>query len=599
MTLDHWRLSVYPLLFEAMAGRIPPEFLDQLLARVDLVEIVHSRVPLRRGGREFVACCPFHAEKTPSFSVNPHKQFYYCFGCGASGNAIGFLMAYERLEFLDAVEDLARLAGIELPRTQDEMHRASSKLLLEWLARADHFFRRQLREHPLRQRAVDYLQQRGLTGEIAHTFGIGYAPPGWDNLGKVLCDLGADLAALTNAGLVSQDDQGRRRDRFRDRIIFPIRDRRGRTIAFGGRALDADTTPKYLNSPETPLFHKKTELYGLYEARTHSQTLQQLLVVEGYMDVVALAQHEIPYAVATLGTATTAEHIERLFRTVNNLVFCFDGDRAGRAAAWRALDAALPLLCDGRQVSFLMLPQGEDPDSLVRAEGRAAFEHRVAQATPLAEYLFSELRTQSDPSTFAGRARMAELARPLLEKLPEGHFRDLMQEQLRQEAQVLNTRLRFSASATVNPTDHNLRLARTPLRKAIALLLYRPELAEQVTEGELTSLAGDDLGMRLLANLIAALRSNPQLTTAALVERYRDTPEGAIVERLATWAPEIAEQDYQFEQEFKDILLTLKRRGNLREQLPELLLSRGTARAFNTDERREILQNLVKEKKFN
>ncbi len=582
-----------------MAGRISQEFLDQLLGRVDLVEIVNARVPLRRAGREFMACCPFHAEKTPSFSVSPRKQFYHCFGCGAHGNAIGFLMAYERLEFPDAVEELARLVGLDLPQTHAGGSGASIKPLLEWIAQADRFFRQQLREHPLRQRAVDYLRQRGLTGQIAGTFGIGYAPPGWENLGKALHEAGATVEDLTTAGLVSRDEQGRPRDRFRDRIIFPIRDRRGRVIAFGGRALDSDTAPKYLNSPETPLFHKGSELYGLYEARIHNRQLQRLLVVEGYMDVVALAQHDIPYTVATLGTATTAEHIERLFRAVDALVFCFDGDRAGRAAAWRALDVTLPFLRDGRQVGFLFLPDGEDPDTLVRGEGRTAFEQRLEQATPLAEYLFAELSAPVDLNTFAGRARLAELARPLLEKLPDGHFRDLMEERLRQEAQVASTRLRPppSTSAT-SPADRNLRLTRTPLRKAIALLLYRPELARQATEGELVLRDDSESGVKLLASVIAVLRANPQITIAALLERYRDTREGTILEQLATWEPGVPEQDYQFDKEFSDILAAIGRRNDLGESLPDMFLRRGSPRALSVEEREAVQNwNLGKAKK--
>ena len=360
-----------------MIGRIPQEFLDQLLGRVDLVEIVNSRVPLRRAGHEFMACCPFHAEKTPSFSVSPRKQFYYCFGCGAHGNAIGFLMAYERLDFQDATEELARQTGLELPKTEGNDGGSIKPLLLNWVAQADRFFRRQLREHPSRQRAVGYLRQRGLTGRIASVFGIGYAPSGWENLSRALREAGATAENILGAGLARRDQQGQLRDRFLDRIIFPIRDWRGRVIAFGGRALDGKTTPKYLNSPETPLFHKGSELYGLHEARTHSQHLPRLLVVEGYMDVVVLVQHNIPYTVATLGTATTADQIGRLFRVVNDLVFCFDGDRAGRAAAWRALKVTLPFLHDGRQVGFLFLPDGEDPDTLVRREGQAAFEQRL------------------------------------------------------------------------------------------------------------------------------------------------------------------------------------------------------------------------------
>jgi DNA primase len=577
-----------------MAGRIPQEFLDQLLNRVDLVEIVNSRVPLRRAGREFMACCPFHAEKTPSFSVSPSKQFYHCFGCGAHGNAIGFLMDYERLEFLDAVEELARHAGLELPQRGDSGD--SSRTLLERVARADRFFRQQLRIHPDRQRAVDYLRQRGLTGQIAGVFGIGYAPPGWDNLCRALRGDGVPAEDLLAAGLASRDEQGRLRDRFRDRIIFPIRDRRGRVIAFGGRTLDGDVTPKYLNSPETPLFHKGSELYGLYEARAHNRSLPRLVVVEGYMDVVALAQHGISYAVATLGTATTAEHIKRLFRVVNDVVFCFDGDRAGRTAAWRALEVALPFLRDGRQIGFLFLPEGEDPDTLVRREGQAAFEQRLEQATPLADYLFAELRGQSNPETLAGRAKLAELARPLLEKLPDGHFRDLMGERLRQEAGVNATRLRPPPVAA-SRADHNLRLIRTPLRKAIALLLYRPELAQQAMVNDSTPLDSGEPGTRLLAELIETLRDHPQLSVAALLERYRDTAEGAILERLAAWEPEAPPESFQFDAEFADILAYLRRRDDPREHLPDILLRRGAPSALSTEER-EALRNLGKPQKI-
>ena len=576
-----------------MAGRIPQEFLDQLLSRVDLVEIVNSRVPLRRAGREFMACCPFHSEKTPSFSVSPSKQFYHCFGCGAHGNAIAFLMDYERLEFLDAVEELARHAGLELPHTGGGGD--SSRTLLERVAQADRFFRQQLRAHPARQRAVDYLRQRGLTGQIAGVFGIGYAPPGWDNLCRALRGDGVPSEDLLAAGLASRDEQGRLRDRFRDRIIFPIRDRRGRAIAFGGRALDSDVTPKYLNSPETPLFHKGSELYGLHEARIHNRSLPRLVVVEGYMDVVALAQHGVGYAVATLGTATTPEHIERLFRVVNEVVFCFDGDRAGRAAGWRALEAVLPFLRDGRQISFLFLPEGEDPDSLVRREGQVAFERRLKQATPLADYLFAELRSRTDPETLSGRARLAELARPLLEKLPEGHFRDLMDERLRREAGLAASRLR-PPPAAASRADHNLRLIRTPLRKAIALLLYRPELAQQMMDADSTLLDNGEPGVRLLAELLETLRHHPQLNAAALVERYRDTREGVVLERLAGWEPETPES-YRFEAEFADILAYLRRYDDPREHLPDILLRRGAPSALSAEER-EAVRNLSKPKKI-
>lgn len=549
-----------------MAGRIPQEFLDQLLSRVDLVEVINARTPLRRAGHEYIACCPFHAEKTPSFSVSPRKQFYHCFGCGAHGNAIGFLMDYERLEFLDAVEELARMAGLEVPKGSGDESR-SSRGLLEWLAQADHFFRRQLREHPLRQRAVDYLRQRGLTGQIATRFGIGYAPPGWENLVQAMREAGADSGALLEAGLASHNEQGRLRDRFRDRIIFPIRDRRGRAIAFGGRALDSTNIPKYLNSPETPLFRKRTELYGLYEAHAYCSQLQRLLVVEGYLDVVALAQHGVNWAVATLGTATSTGHIERLFRMVDALVFCFDGDRAGRAAGWRALEVALPFLRDGRQINFLFLPEGEDPDSLIRREGQAAFEQRLAQAMPLADYLFAQLRTEADLSTLAGRARLAELARPLLEKLPDGHFRDLMAERLQQDAKLPRNRLQLTESSPVpDIAAQRARLIRTPLRKAIALLLYDPELAQTVPVIDPVLRQWREPGVRLLVELLDLLHGQPQLCAAAVLERYRDTNEGAILERLAQWIPEpepaLTGGPFGFDAEFPEIINHLQQKAD-------------------------------------
>ncbi|PIE82675.1 MAG: DNA primase [Candidatus Contendobacter odensis] len=575
-----------------MSGRIPQEFLDRLLTQVDLIEIVDARVPLRRAGHEFVACCPFHAEKTPSFTVSPRKQFYHCFGCGAHGNAIGFLMAFERLDFLDAVEDLARLANLDIPREGGHAT-DSSRALLPWLMQADRFFRQQLRQNPSRQRAIDYLQQRGLSGQTAKTFNIGYAPPGRENLSRVLRAMGAKTDDIIAAGLAGRNEHGQLRDRFRNRIMFPIHDRRGRVIAFGGRVLDQEAKPKYLNSPETPLFHKGATLYGLYEARSGSQHLQRLVIVEGYMDVITLAQHGIHNAVATLGTATTTEHIEQLFRVVDDLVFCFDGDRAGRVAGWRALEVALPLLRDGKQISFLFLPEGDDPDTLVQREGRTVFEQRLVQATSLADYLFAELRTQTDINTLAGRARLATLARPLLEKLPEGNFRDLMEERLRQEAQLTITRLRpptLSPAKVANRSDRNLQLTRTPLRKAMALLLYRPELAQHVSQDDPVFYNTTNAGIKLLASLINYLHANPALTTATLLERYRNTQEGAILARLAQWQPEEPET-YHFEAEFTDILIYLRQHNDQREQLPDMLLRRVTPRALSAEERK-FLRNL-------
>lgn len=418
-----------------MAGLIPQSFIDDLLNRTDILDVVSSRIQLKKTGKNYSACCPFHKEKTPSFTVSPDKQFYYCFGCGAGGNALGFIMDHDQLDFVQAVEELAKRAGMDVPheegRRGNKPRQPVDSPLYPLLASAAEFYRQALKSHPARKAAVEYLKGRGLTGEIARDFGLGFAPPGWDNLLKNLGGDNLQLKAMLDAGLlVENPDSGKRYDRFRDRVIFPIRDSRGRVIAFGGRVL-GDDKPKYLNSPETAVFHKGQELYGLYEARKNNRDLDEIMVVEGYMDVIALAQQGIRNAVATLGTATSEEHIKRLFRIVPNILFCFDGDQAGRNAAWRALESALPNLQDGRKVRFLFLPEGEDPDSLVRAEGPDAFRARfVQQAQPLADYFFQQLTQEADPSTLEGKAHLATLAGPLLEKIPGNTLRLLMRQRL-------------------------------------------------------------------------------------------------------------------------------------------------------------------------
>ncbi len=520
-----------------MAGLIPQDFLDQLLTRLDIVELIDARVPLKKTGRDYSACCPFHNEKTPSFTVSPDKQFYHCFGCGAHGNAIGFLMEYERLEFRDAVEELARMAGLELPQqtTAGTVRTAETDRLRNLLQQADRFFRRQLREHPQRERAIAYLRQRGLDGVTVRDFGIGYAPPGWDNLLQALTSGGAGSAELVEAGLVVIRDSGGAYDRFRDRIMFPIRDRRGRTIAFGGRALDSDNTPKYLNSPESALFHKGRELYGLFEARRHAANPTRLLVVEGYMDVIALAQRNLRYAVATLGTATTAEHLERLFRASSTLVFCFDGDQAGREAAWRALEHTLPLLRDGRRVSYLFLPEGEDPDSLVRHEGSESFEKRVDQAQALPDYLFERLSARAGSDGLDGLARLAELAKPLLARVPEGAYRSLMDQALADRL-GLSTELidnflarQRSRASPVPPQPIKLTL----LRHAIALIVQHPTLAGNAPAYLCEQQWPGVSGMALLTEVLALCRAHPHITTAMILERYRDREHYPALARLA------------------------------------------------------------------
>ncbi|MFO0450425.1 MAG: DNA primase, partial [Pseudomonadota bacterium] len=436
-----------------MAGRIPKSFIDELLARTDIVEVIGSRVPLRKAGREWKANCPFHGEKTPSFYVSQQKQFYHCFGCGAHGTALGFLIDHDRMSFPDAVEDLANRAGLEVPR-EGQAETTRDRLqddLFALTANVDQHFRDCLKES---DRAKDYLKSRGLVGETAVRYHLGYAPSGWDNLVRKFGQTEAGRYALLSVGLVierepkpgdAQRSAGAASsagvyDRFRDRVMFPIRDSRGRVVGFGGRVIDQGE-PKYLNSPETPLFHKGRELYGLYEARQQLRNIARLLVVEGYMDVVRLAQAGIHYAVATLGTSTTPEHLNRMFRVCGDVVFCFDGDKAGRTAAWRALETALPFAKEGRQLKFLFLPEGHDPDTLVAEEGREAFEARVEHAMPLSEYLVTHLASQVELDTVDGRARLAEIARPLLGRVPEGVYRELLVDRLAREVKMPAPRL--------------------------------------------------------------------------------------------------------------------------------------------------------------
>ena len=412
-----------------MRGRIPREFIDELLARLDVVEVIDRRVPLKKAGKDFKACCPFHNEKTPSFTVSRPKQFYHCFGCGVSGTAITFLMEFEHLSFPEAVEELAGEAGLEVPDTGPARSGDNPTLpLLEILGEASRYYKDQLRSHSDASTTIAYLKQRGLTGEIAAQFDLGYAPTGWDNLSSTAGNE-EKLDLMVKAGLISKRESGGHYDRFRARVIFPIHDNKGRVIAFGGRLLD-EGEPKYLNSPETPVFHKGSELYNLHRARSAIAQQQMSIVVEGYMDVLALAQHGIDHCVATLGTATTATHLQRLFRLAPSIVFCFDGDRAGRDAAGRALEIALPLLESGRQVSFLFLPDGEDPDSVVRDQGADTFRTLIESATPLPDLLFDTLLNQTDLTRMDGKARLATLARPLLSRVPEGPLRELMQQRL-------------------------------------------------------------------------------------------------------------------------------------------------------------------------
>ncbi|HEC15162.1 MAG TPA: DNA primase [Sedimenticola sp.] len=568
-----------------MAGRIPTAFIDDLLSRADIVDLINRRLPLKKAGKDYQACCPFHDEKTPSFTVSRDKQFYHCFGCGAHGSAIGFLMEYDNMSFVEAVEELAQQAGLEVPREGGGKAGPDCRPLYETLEQAARFYAGQLRTHPQAGRAIDYLKARGLSGEIANDFGIGYAPPGWDNLMRHLGGDPQGLKQLREAGMTSESD-GRCYDRFRDRIMFPIRDHRGRTIGFGGRVLD-DTKPKYLNSPETPVFHKGRELYGLHETHKALRRIKRLLVVEGYMDVVALAQFGIRYAVATLGTATTPDHLARLFRTAPEIIFCFDGDRAGRDAGWKALDTSLPLMREGREVRFLFLPEGEDPDSLVRQEGTAAFEKRIDDAMPLSRFLFEKLAEQVDMDSLDGRARLAELARPLLARLPPGVFRDMMYAHLGElvglDPKHLSSKTTGGNKRVLSRPGRSGLQPMTPVRLAIALLLQHPELAR--TPGLPTEWKGLEApGIDLLKELLETLQANPAISRGALFEHWRDRKEGRYLGKLAAMDLPANGQDA----EFRDALLRLQ--AQFREQETEQLLEKARQSTISKEEKQRLNQ---------
>jgi DNA primase len=580
-----------------MSGRIPQSFIDEILNRVDIVEVIDARVPLKKAGREYQACCPFHNEKTPSFTVSPGKQFYHCFGCGAHGSAIGFLMDYEHLEFPEAIEELARSLGLEVPReagaAKPAQHSERRDDHFSLLERADRFYRAQLREHAQAARAVDYLKNRGLSGEIAARFGLGYAPPGWDAL---LTLLGSDAHAQTLAlelGLLVRRDDGRVYDRFRDRIMFPIRDRRGRTVGFGGRVL-GDEKPKYMNSPESPVFHKGQELYGLFEARKANQKLERLLVVEGYMDVVALAQFGLSNAVATLGTATTPEHLERLYRVVHEVVFCFDGDAAGRRAAWRALENVLPIMRDGREARFLFLPEGEDPDSLIRRIGCEAFQKQTADSIPLSQFFFESLAQQVDTRSVDGRAHLVELARPLLQRLPDSVFRDLMLKRLADLSGLGPEKLAQRLFGKREPMPSGGVKARpgesgrSPVRTAIRLLLEQPQLSRWVTPP--TGFEDLELpGVGLLNELLEMLWQDPHLSAGHLLEHWRGEPEGQHLARLASLPLVIPETGY--EKEFRDAIQRLVEQRTA--QRTEQLLFKDRRQALSESEKSELKQLLA------
>jgi DNA primase len=570
-------------------ARIPDAFIDDLLARTDIVEVVGGRVPLKKQGKEYSARCPFHDERSASFTVSPVKQFYHCFGCGAHGTAISFLMNYDRLEFLDAVDELAKRAGMEVPRdTQQRNQNDDSRDLYAAMEASAKFFQRQLGGS---DKAKLYLDGRGVDEATRTLFGIGYAPDGYSALKDALGTDARRTQLLERGGMFSKNDRGHVYDKFRDRVMFPIADRRGRTIAFGGRVLDKDDGPKYLNSPETTLFHKGRELYGMWQVRQSNQKIEKLVVVEGYMDVVSLFQFGVTYAVATLGTATTPDHAELLFRNAADVYFCFDGDAAGQRAGWRALESVLPRMKDGRQAFFLFLPQGEDPDTIVRKEGAEGFAARLAQGTPLSQFFFDELSRDINLGTLDGKARLAERAKPLLAQIPEGAFGDLMRAQLIQVTGV---------GATPPPAPPPTRApsrgtpARGPqrrpslVRSAIVLLLHVPSLALEVPMPY--TFAGLRLpGVELLTELLDIIQARPEITPGALLEHFSDREELPALQKLMM--QELPGEEAAWRQELHDAVVQLEKQ-TLQQRLDELLAKQRAQGLDETDkyELRELLK---------
>ncbi len=523
--------------------RIARSFIDDLINRSDLVELIGSYLKLRKAGQNYAACCPFHQEKTPSFSVSPQKQFYYCFGCGAHGNVIGFLMDYAHLSYVEAVQELASRMGMEIVYEQTTMPTESYQSydeLYDIMQQATDYFQQQLRQ-PQAMQAVNYLKQRGLTGQIAKQFQIGYALEGWNNLEQVFGQSLEIRQNLLKVGLLKKDEEKQSiYDRFRDRVMFPIHDQRGRVIGFGARALNNEMKPKYLNTPETPIFHKSQLLYGWHEVN-RQRGLQQIIVVEGYMDVIGLTQHGIDNAVATLGTAITKEHLGLIFRRVAKIIFCFDGDTAGSKAAWRALENTLPILKEGAQVSFAFLPEGEDPDSFVRQQGITAFNEYLQQAIPLSDFLLGTLTKQADLSNIDGKARLVELAKPLLNQLPLGTYQDLMWQKLEQitEAKLQQPMNHLPQTLSVKKPV-NSKQAPSPMRVAVGLLIQNPKLVHKVDDIKALHQLPQK-GATLLVNLLEFIQHHPHVTTGSLVEYFRDTEDEKTVQKLAIWQHDIPE----------------------------------------------------------
>lgn len=580
-----------------MKGSIPRSFIDDLVARTDIVELINSRVKLKKAGRDYQACCPFHHEKSPSFTVSQSKQFYHCFGCGVHGNVISFLMEYDKLEFPEAIEELAALHGLEVPRenviNRDGKPQASYKTrrnLYELLDLVAKFYQQQLTQDRASQA---YLQQRGLSQEIIERFEIGFSPNAMDAVLRRFGNNPEEVQKLLDTGMLSKNDRGNVYDRFRNRVMFPIRDKRGRVIAFGGRVL-GDEKPKYLNSPESATYHKGNELYGLYQALQHNENPEFLFVVEGYMDVVALAQFGVNNAVASLGTATTGEQIQLMFRSTEQVICCYDGDRAGRDAAWRALENALPYLHDGRQIKFIFLPDGEDPDTFIRVQGKEGFERYLEQALTLSEFLFDSLLTQVDLSTKEGKSKIASLALPLIKRIPGEMLRLYLRNILGQKLGILDpTQLESmlsQKSVETTPKLHNMpHIERTPMRLLIALLLQNPHLVQNVPEDVTFLQSLQEKGFDLFLELVNICHANLGISMGGLLEYLRESPNYRHLELLANWDHLVSSENV--ENTFIDTLDFFYKK--LLDRQIDILMAKDRTTGLNQQEKQELMMLLA------
>lgn len=579
-----------------MAGLVPRSFINDIIAKADIVDVVGSRVKLKKAGsNNYQACCPFHHEKTPSFTVSKNKQFYHCFGCGAHGNALSFLMEYDKLEFLEAVEELANMLGLDVPREQSskkfdkpQLNYQAKRDLYELMGAIAEFYQQQLPKYDIAQQ---YLTHRGLSPEIIQRFGIGFVPDSFNSVLNKFGQMRSEQDRLFDLGMLSRNDNGKVYDRFRNRVMFPIRDRRGRVIAFGGRVL-GDEKPKYLNSPESVTYHKGNELYGLFEALQINESPDQLLIVEGYMDVVALAQYGVDYAVASLGTATTPEQIQQAFRLTDQIVCCYDGDRAGREAAWRALQNALPYLEDGRQLKFIFLPDGEDPDTFVRQYGKQGFEQYLEGAQSLTDFLFFHLFEQNiDLSSNEGKSKLAALAVPLIKQIPGQMLRLYLRNSLAQKLGIIDERQLESLIPTggqKKPTNSPQPVKQTPMRMLIALLLHKPSLA--LLDYDVSALESLNIaGLDLFENLTALCRDNVDIKLGQILEYWRGTEYEKPLETLATW-DHLIESD-NIDEIFMDNLAFLFKQ--ITERRIEQLIAKDRSTGLEPVEKQELVQLLA------